>query len=573
MSPAALVASLLLAGAPAEAPQPVFVERSAELGLDFVHFNGMTGRLYYAENMGSGVALIDYDGDGDLDVYLVQGDLLEPGRDLEDATFPPPARMRPLTDRLYRNDLVRRPDGRLEPRFVDVSAEAGIHVVGYGMAVATGDLDGDGLVDLFVGRLGADTLYRNRGDGRFEEVTARAGVSDPWWSTAATFFDADGDGDEDLYVVNYLSFTVTGHKPCFGPTSAPDYCGPRAYSPQADRLYLNQGDGRFEDATARAGIAAVVGPGLGVAAADFDQDGRPDLYVANDEAPNLLWHGLGGGRFEETALLAGCALNERGETEASMGIAVGDVDGDGDEDLLVTNRSGETNTLYRNEGGGLFRDATLGSGLGPPSLRMTAFGTQFFDFDADGRLDLFTANGEIERIEAQVAAGSPYPLAQRAQLYQQGSDGRFREVSAEASEAFSRLAVGRGTAFGDLDLDGDPDLVVANNSGPAWLLLDQRADARPWLGVDVRTASGGDAIGSRVEARFAGAPPLVRWVHRDGSYASANDPRLLFGLDGRPPASELWVARPRGRRQRLLNPPTGVYLRLDLRLDLRLSPR
>ncbi len=551
------LASLLTLPASA---QPLFVERAAELGLDFVHFNGMTGKLYFAENMGSGAALFDYDGDGDLDAFLVQGAPLEPGKGLDDAVFPPPASMRPVESRLYRNDLQALPDGRLEPRFVEVTEASGIDERDYGMSAAVGDVEGDGFPDLFVGGFGPDRLWANRGDGTFADATARAGVSDPSWSAAAAFFDADDDGDEDLYVANYLAASVARHVQCFSPASAPDYCGPLAYPPETDRLYRNLGGGRFEDISARSGISIQAGAGLGVVAGDFDGDSDADLYVANDEGPNFLWLRGSGGTYEEAALLGGCALSEDGQPEASMGIAIGDVDRDGDEDLLVANRSGEGNTLYLAEGGGLFRDASRASGLKAASLAYTAFGTQWLDVDNDGRLDLFTANGEIQRIEAQVRAGSHYPLAQHHQLFRQRPDGRFEEATAAGGEAFARPVVGRGAAFGDVDNDGDTDVLVNNNSGPAHLLLNQAGQQAAWLSVRAVAADCADAIGARLELAAGAGKPLLRVVRRDGSYSSANDPRAIFGLGEARAVDALAVRWPDGRRQRFLKLPVGAFL-------------
>lgn len=547
--------ALLLAGS--AAAQPIFVDRAGETGLSFTHFNGMTGRLYFAENMGSGAAFFDYDGDGDLDVYLLQGAMLEPGKDLGEAVFPPTPAMLPLSDRLFRNDLTRRADGRLEPRFVEVTAAAGLLESHYGMAVAVGDVDGDDLPDLWVGNLGADRLWHNDGDGSFSDSTAQAGISDGDWSAAGTFFDAEGDGDLDLYVANYVAWSPGLDKSCSSPASFADYCHPQAFAPAPDRLYRNRGDGRFEEVAQRAGVVDTTGRGLGAVALDVEGDGDFDLYVANDEGPNFLWTNRGDGHFEETALLSGCALSAAGQTEASMGIAVGDVDGDLDFDLLVANRSTEGHTLYRNEGEGLWSDASVESGIKAASLPFTGFGAQFLDYDADGRLDLFVANGEVQRIEAQLVAGAAYPLAQTHQLFRQEPGGRFRDVSRQAGDPFNHPEVGRGAAFGDVDQDGDPDILLAVNSGPARLLVNQVGDRTGWLAVDLGSAAGD--TGSTVWLTSTTGRQLRR-AASDGSYASASDERVLFGLGGGGKAERLEVRRQGKARWRLVRPGSGVYL-------------
>ncbi len=533
---------------PAAGGGPIFVDRAAELGLDFVHFNGMSGEYYMVEVLGAGGALLDYDNDGDLDVYLVQGAMLGPGKTLGDALFPP-RHPPPLTDRLYRNDLEVAPDGTRVLRFTDVTAEAGLAALGYGMGVATGDYDNDGWTDLYLTHFGPNQLWRNRGDGTFEEVTAETGTGDDRWSVPAAFVDYDRDGWLDLFVGNYVAFDYARLPICRDLTGAQDYCGPAVFTPEPDRLFRNRGrgaDGRvtFEDATAAAGLTAGFGPALGVVAADFDGDRWPDLYVANDAKPNNLWRNRGAGAdrrvtFTDEALLAGCAVNAAGRAEGSMGVDAGDFDGDGDLDLFMTHLVKETNTLYLNDGRGNFDDRTADSGLGPPSLAYTAFGTAWFDYDNDGWLDLLAVNGAVTRIEGLVRQRDPYPLHQPNQLFHNlGSEGgrvRFAEVTAEAGEVFRLSEVSRGAAFGDLDNDGDLDVLVTNNNGPARLLLNQVGAQRPWLGVRLLVGDPPrDAPGASAALLSSGRPPLWRRVRQDGSYASANDPRILFGLgDGR----------------------------------------
>jgi hypothetical protein len=517
------------------APPSLFTDEAAAAGLDFVHFNGMSGELYFPEMTGQGGALLDYDQDGDLDVYLVQGHMLGPGKEIAQATFAPRHPV-PLSDRLYRNDLAVTADGERVLRFTDVTEESGIArlALGYGMGVAVADVDNDGWPDLYLASFGSNQMLRNRSDGTFEDVTAATGTDDTRWSIGASFFDYDEDGWLDLYVVNYVDFSFAVHKDCSTPSGTRDYCGPLAYEPVPDRLFRNRGPGpdgvTFEDVSARAGIAAEVGSGLGVVTADFDGDGRTDVYVANDGRPNFLWLNRGDGTFSDAALLAGTAVNRAGQPEASMGVDAADADGDGDEDLFMAHLTGETNTFYRNQGGGLFVDDTVRTGLGPPSLPSTGFGTGFFDYDNDGWLDLFVANGAVKTIEALARERDPYPLHQKNLLFQGAGGGRYQDVSARAGAVFELSEVSRGAAFGDVDGDGDPDVLVTNNAGPARLLVNRVGQDRSWVGLRLLGRAGWDALGARAAVSLPGQPPLWRRVKTDGSYASAHDPRLLFGL-------------------------------------------
>ncbi|MCP3963184.1 MAG: VCBS repeat-containing protein, partial [bacterium] len=401
----ALLAAALLLATPAVAEPPIFTDVAAETGLDFVHFNGMSGEYYFPEMTGQGAALLDYDNDGDLDVYLVQGAILGPGKTMKDALFPHKGTGTP-SDRLYRNDLRA---GRLS--FTDVTAASGLAKIatGYGMGVAAGDFDGDGHVDLYVTNYGSNQLLRNRGDGTFEDVTKKAGVDDPAWSTSTTFFDFDRDGRLDLFVTNYVVFDVARNPECFATSSRRDYCGPAAFDGVADRLWRNRGDGTFEDVSTRARVAAVKAAGLGVVAADLDGDGWQDLYVANDGEANHLWLNQRDGTFRDEALLAGVAVNRQGEAEASMGVAAADFDADGDEDLFMTHLMGETNTLYVNDGG-LFEDRTLETNLAAGGVPFTSFGTSWLDVDNDGWLDLLIVSGAVRILEPLARAGDLFPL-------------------------------------------------------------------------------------------------------------------------------------------------------------------
>ncbi len=504
---------------------PLFTDATSQSGVDFVHFNGMSGEHYFSEMMGGGVALFDYDNDGDLDIYLVQGTMLGPDKKLDDASFPPKHAV-PLTDRLYRNDSSKR---RL--RFVDVTEELGLTAAHYGMGVATGDVDNDGWIDLYVTAFGENRLLMNREGRRFEDVTDEAGVGDDRWSVSAAFLDFDRDGNLDLYVGNYVDFSFGNSKNCTSFNNAPDYCSPKAYLPVPDRLFRNTGEGRFEDVTEKAGVTADFGAGLGVIAADFNNDGWIDLYVANDGMPNQLWINQKNARFSNEALLAGVAVNMAGSPEASMGVIAADFDGDGDADLFMTHLTRETNTLYVNDGKGWFEDRSAASVLGSSSFPYTGFGTTWFDYNNDGWLDLFSANGAVTKIEEQVEDDDPYPLHQINQLWRNEGGGKYIDVTNEAGDVFELSEVSRGAASGDLDNDGDLDLVVVNNNGPARILLSNEDPGDAWLGLRMVDEDGKrDQYGALVRVIYDGRT-LWRRVRTDGSYASALDPRVVVPAD------------------------------------------
>jgi hypothetical protein len=533
-------------GSPNAADSGIFAEQAAQKGLDFVHFNGMSGEYYMAEVTGSGGALFDYDNDGDLDVYLVQGAMIPAERPIEEALFPPRHPL-PLTDRLYRNDLETRADGSTTLRFTDVTRESGIVATGYGMGVTAGDYDSDGWTDLYVTNLGANQMLRNKGDGTFEDATATTGTEDTHWSVPTTFFDYDGDGHLDLYVGNYIDVDLENRTICRDFIGALDYCGPGAYDPIPDRLFHNRGDGTFEDVSKRAGFDSGFGAALGVVAADFDRDGRADLYIANDALPNNLWMNQGDGTFIDDALLAGCSVNAEGKAEASMGVDAADFDNDGDLDLFMTHLTGETNTFFLNDGFGNFNDETLATGLGPPSRAFTSFGTSAFDYDNDGWLDILIVSGAVKKIEALARAEDPFPVHQPNQLYRNLGGVRFEEVTGQAGPAFELSEVSRGALFGDIDNDGDRDVLIVNNSGPPRLLLNQVGTRNAWLGL--RLVGGDpprDLVGTLVALDRRGEASLWRRVRTDGSFCSANDPRVLFGLATRPEIERVRVYWPDG---------------------------
>ncbi|MFQ5527581.1 MAG: FG-GAP repeat domain-containing protein [Thermoanaerobaculia bacterium] len=537
------------------AADPPFREVAAATGLDFVHFNGMSGERFLVEITGGGVALLDYDNDGDLDVYLVQGHMLGNGKSISDAILAPSHPL-PLSDRLYRNDSLA--DG--EFRFVDVTVASRIPPGGYGMGAATGDFDADGWADLYVTNFGSNRLLRNRGDGSFEDVTESSGADDPRWSVAASFFDFDLDGHLDLFVGNYLDFHFELHETCPSATGSPDYCGPLSYRAVMDRLLRNRGDGTFEDVSEGSGIAGAYGSALGATSEDFNGDGLPDLYVANDMVPNLLWTNAGGGRFEEDGLLSGAAVNGEGLPEASMGVDAVDFDDDGDVDLFLGHLAGETNTLYANDGAGLFRDSTVRTGLSGPSFQSTVFGTVWLDYNGDGRLDLATAAGAVTVIPALERAGDRFPLHQRNQLFRGTGSGTFEDVTERAGPAWQLSEVSRGIALGDIDNDGDPDLVIANNGGPV-RLLENTSSFRCWSGIRARLRPGAsDAMGSSLEVR-AGDRSIRRRIRTDGSYASARDPRVLIAGDVCAPAA-LRIVSADGSEKRWVGPPGSAYLEI-----------
>jgi hypothetical protein len=556
------LAGVVAHAAPAAAAEPpLFTEEAAAAGLDFVHFNGASGKLYFPEIMGSGGALLDYDGDGDLDVFLVQGAMLPPGTD--PAGTDPPARGA-LGNRLYRNDVEVAADGARRLRFTDVSRRAGIAVAGdYGMGAAVGDYDGDGRPDLYVTNFGSNRLWRNRGDGTFEDVTAEARADDPRWSIAAAFFDYDGDGDLDLYVGNYVDFGVDRQVPCFGASGLRDYCGPDSYPPTPDRLLRNRGDGTFEDVTAKAGLSAA-GAGLGMSILDADGDGDLDLYVANDGDPNFLWINRGDGTFEDEALLRGCAVNADGKSEASMGVAIDDFDGDGDEDVFLSHLDGETNTLYVNDGKGFFLDRTAGSGLDRASWSMTGFGTGWIDYDNDGKLGLLVVNGAVKAIERLRQARDPWPFHQPNQLFRNAGGGRFVEVPAEREgPAFELSEVSRGALFGDLDNDGDVDVVVTQDGGPVRLLVNRSGDGGRWVGLALTTGEPArDEPGARAEVTAAGGRTFHRRVRPAAGYASSNDPRILIGLGAEDGPVAVIVRWPDGGVERWSGLAPGRYHQL-----------
>ena len=476
-------------------------------GLMHVYLNGEAGKSLMAEATGGGAGWLDYDRDGRPDIHLGQGG--DPS--VADRTEEP-------SDRLFRN--VRGSEG--EALFVDVTSLAHLRETGYSQGVAIGDFDDDGFDDIYVTNASRNALFRNLGDGTFIDVTEESGTGDVRWSSSAAWADLDGDNDLDLYVCNYLQYDILDPLPCNNAQGEARICHPRDIDPWPDACYVNNGDGTFREAAREMGLFGPGNKGLGVAIADFTGDGLVDLYVANDTEANFLFVNQGEGRFEERAMVLGCAVDRLGRTQASMGLAVGDYDNDGNLDIYSAHFYDESNTLYRGLGSAGFEDVTGLVGLHTPTLPRLAFGTVFCDFDADGLMDLFIANGHIENYP-----GNPL-LAQQPQLFE-WTGSTFHNCSSQAGPFFEIRQVARGVAMADHDGDGDVDLAVIHQNTPV-ALLDNQAELGRWLGLQfVGTTSNRRGIGCKAIVR-CGDREVVQQLVGGMSYASTHQPRLFFGL-------------------------------------------
>ncbi len=495
---------LLTAGSAASQP-PIFVDVTEEAGIHFKHNSGATDHKHIIETMGSGVVFFDYDTDGDVDLYFVQSGNV------------PQENQQTLANALYRNEG----DGR----FTDVTDISGIGDTAYGMAATAADIDNDGDADLYVANFGQDKLYRNNGDGTFTDITETAGIDNTLWGIAAVYLDFDVDGDLDIFVVNYLfyemSMPVSTYKGIVG------YGHPRSYEGTPDVLYRNNGDGTFTNIAEIAGVTnPVEGRGMAAVAWDYDKDGFPDIYVTNDTNRNFLYHNNGDGTFTDESVFIGVGYDDRGIAEGSMGVDCADYDGDGWLDLIVANS--EKATLYKNEEGLFFADATADSGLEQPTLPFVGFSPLFLDYNNDGHLDIFCANGHPQDVVEILMDHETY--AQRDQMFHNNGDGTYSDISETAGAYFAETLVGRAAATADYDNDGDPDIVIMNSNQHAVLLRNDGGNRKNWLGIKlIGTRSNRDGIGAKVTLTTEDTTQ-IREVKSGSSYASGSDTRLLFGL-------------------------------------------
>ena len=505
---------------------PWLVDQTADAGLAFTWISGHDGDFLMPEIVGGGVALLDYDGDGDLDVYFAQGG------DLSTAWDDPAAN--PHINRLFRND------GKWS--FTDVTETAGGGDGGYAMGVAVGDIDADGDPDLYITNAGRNTMLRNDG-GVFHDITEASGTGHGGWGASAAFFDADGDGDLDLYATNYLNWTPKTEVTCYSPLGGEDYCSPRNYlSPALDVFYRNRGDGTFEDATVPTGFNTASGTGLGVIHGDWNKDGHPDLFVANDGMPDLLWVAKGDGTWVESGVSMGCALDDEGKAKAGMGVDTTDIDDDGDLDIIVCNLIGESDSLFRNDGE-YFVDITGRTGIRAKSKHNTRFGLGWIDFDNDGWLDLYEASGAVTRLSVPEGVD---PYAQEDMLLRGGPKLKFKPVQPRGGTDETISLTSRAAAFGDLDGDGGIDIVVVNRDAPANLYRNIAASRGNWVRLQILNEAGMPAIGAVVSGT-TGKRTITRPVRRAYSYMASNEPTVHIGLGEAPAVEQVRVRWPDGQ--------------------------
>lgn len=536
---------------------PFFKEVGSISGLSFRHWCGDSGKYFVPESMGSGIALLDYDRDGDLDIFVVQGMPLAAAN-----TKPAGERGYSSTSRLFR---------QTQGQFEDVTVSVGLDdATPYGMGVAVGDVNNDGWPDLFVSKYGKDRFYLNH-EGRFEDVTQAAGIDNPRWGTSCCFIDYDRDGWLDLFIVNYYDYYES--KRLYLPNGQEDYAGPALFDPVPARLYRNlTGEGndkktRFKDVSFETGIDAKPGPGLGVLPSDFNGDGWIDFYVANDGKANFLWLNRGGKTFADDAVQSGAAYNAAGVPQASMGVTAGDIDGDGREDVFMTHLEGEYSTLYLQVAPSMFEDRTAAAGLATPTSATTGFGTALADLDLDGDLDLVIANGRVRRHAHTMPTRHDsedfwQAYAERNQMFLNAGNGTFAELAAD-DPFLSQPRVSRGLAVGDIDNDGDLDLVTSEVNGPARIFLNSAERKGSWLmvrAVDPRYGDR-DAYGATVTVA-AGKHRWSREINPAYSYLSSNDPRAHFGMGTESTYDQIEVRWPDGKREKFKGGSAGKSLTL-----------
>lgn len=548
MSPAVLIAVLIAAAIvsghvvngqkhPTDGRVVRFTDITRDSGVNFTHSNGASPEKYLVETIGSGGLFFDYDNDGWIDIFLIDG-----------GSLADPVVARQARHRVFHN--------RGNGTFQDVTGPSGIRQAGYGMGACAGDYDNDGWTDLYVTSFGPNTLYRNTGKGAFTDVTRTARVGSSSWSTSCAFADLDRDGQLDLFVTNYVAFKAADNPYCGNARLKTRlYCHPITFQPLSNTVYRNTGKGIFSDVTGSSGVGAHSGNGLGVVVADFDDDQWPDVFVANDSTPNFLFHRTGPWRFSEIALRSGVAVATDGKSRAGMGVDAGDYDGDGLLDLVVTNLDLEMHSLFRSLARGLFTYATPESGIGPATLPFVGFGVVFFDFDNDMQLDLAVANGHIMDNAPFVRPGATY--AQRKLLFRNVAPRRFADVSQLAGSGFTLEKVGRGLVSGDIDNDGDLDLLVTNNGQGADLLRNDGGNAGNALVVrTVGKQSNRDGIGARLRVT-TGAQSQIREVRAGSSYLGQNDTRQHVGLGSHTRVDRLEIRWPSGRTDVLENVPAN----------------